>query len=58
MPDDDKANEKFMKCRNDTCDSITVVEVPYAEGTRMYRCTKCGHTRPVQVGGQMDINRL
>lgn len=58
MPDDDKANEKFMKCRSGTCDSITVTEVQYMEGTRMYKCTKCGDMRPIQVGGQMDINKL
>lgn len=50
--------EKFMKCRNGTCESITAVEVPYVEGTRMYKCTKCGDMRPIQVGGQMDINKL
>jgi hypothetical protein len=50
--------EKFMKCRQGTCESITAIEVPYVEGTRMYKCTKCGNMTPVQVGGQLDINRL
>jgi len=55
---DQPSEEKFMKCNNGSCDSITVTEIPYVEGTRMYKCTKSGHMRPVQTGGQMDINRL
>jgi hypothetical protein len=58
MPDQDAPPEKFMKCRNGSCESITVTEVPYVQGTRMYKCTKCSHMTPVQLGGQMDINQL
>lgn len=48
----------FMKCQNPKCDSIQVVEIAYAEGTRLYRCVKCNMHRPIQVGGKMDMRHL
>lgn len=49
------SNTISMKCSNSKCPSITAVELPYKEGTRLYRCTKCNHTRAVQVGGKSPI---
>jgi ribosomal protein S27E len=48
----------FMKCTNPKCDSIQVVEVAYAPGTRLYRCVKCNTSRTVRVGGKMDMQHL
>lgn len=48
-----------MRCRNERCDSIEAVEVPVESlphaGHRVYRCLKCGHTRPLSVGGHLNI---
>jgi hypothetical protein len=48
----------YMKCKNPKCDSIQVVEIAYAPGTRLYRCVKCSMPHPVQVGGKMDLRSL
>lgn len=57
-----KANDErprhFMKCRNAKCDSIEVVEMKYAAGTRLYQCVKCKRSFPVMVGGKMDLRLL
>ena len=48
----------FMKCHNAKCDSIQAVEIPYAAGTRLYRCVKCKNSFAIRVGGKMDIRHL
>jgi len=48
----------FMKCRNQRCASIEVVEVKYAQGTRLYRCVKCNQHVAIPVGGKMDLRAL
>lgn len=61
MTDPTKKPEKppvFMKCRNPKCDSIQSVEVPYAVGSRLYRCVKCNNSFVVRVGGKMDLRQL
>lgn len=46
-----------MKCRNPNCDSITAVEIKLqGQGSaRLYRCTKCGATRSITVGGSVEL---
>jgi hypothetical protein len=46
-----------MKCKNQSCDSITAIEIkhPGSPGMRMYRCTKCHATRGINVGGSVDF---
>jgi hypothetical protein len=60
VPSQDPKSEKrvFMRCKNPKCESIEVVEIAYAPGTRLYRCVKCNMHHPVQVGGKMDMRHL
>jgi hypothetical protein len=46
-----------MKCKNQNCDSITVVEVqvPGNPGRHMYQCTKCKHMWGILTGGGVDL---
>ena len=42
-----------IKCRGRNCTSITATEIKIegGGGLRVYRCTECGRTLPVNVGG-------
>lgn len=45
-----------LKCRNPKCKSITATEIKIPnKSQRIYRCTKCGHTWTISVGGNIDI---
>lgn len=45
-----------MKCRNPKCKSITSTEIRLPnKSQRVYRCTKCGYTWTINVGGFLDI---
>jgi hypothetical protein len=48
-----------MKCADSKCASIeaTEIKVEVAEhvGQRVYRCTKCGRTRSLNIGGHINI---
>ena len=48
-----EVKELNMKCKNPKCDSITATELKIGAqpGTHVYRCTKCGHTHRVALGG-------
>lgn len=47
-----------IKCKNPKCDSITMVEMPYKPGSRLYSCVKCRWPLAVTVGGKMDVRQL
>lgn len=46
-----------MKCKNQRCDSIsaTVMMIPGSNSLRIYRCTKCGASHEVNVGGAVSF---
>jgi transposase-like protein len=46
-----------MKCKNPSCDSISVVEVhlPNNPGRHLYRCVKCHTSWGVMTGGSVDL---
>lgn len=56
-----KANEPpklAMKCRNEACDSMYVIEIaPHGSAghRRLYQCVKCRRTFGVGTGGNIDI---
>lgn len=53
-----KLEEKVinMKCRNRKCTSITATEIKIQnKSQRVYRCTECGNTWFINVGGNIDI---
>lgn len=52
QPDPNVVN---MKCRNRKCKSITATQIKVPSQQRVYRCTKCGHTWSIVVGGNIDI---
>ena len=50
-----------MKCRNPTgkCQCMTAVIIFHpSKSTRLYQCTKCKHTWPISVGGEVNLNGL
>ncbi len=61
MPDEPKTMKDLpvhnMHCKNQSCDSMQVVELPYPArtGTHLYRCIKCNTTWGVPTGGSVDI---
>lgn len=45
-----------LKCRNPKCNNISATEIKIPNASqRIYRCTKCGHTWTITVGGQINI---
>ena len=46
-----------MKCKNEGCDSIEVIEVqtPPGTGRHVYSCVKCHTTWGVLTGGGIDL---
>lgn len=48
-----EVKELNMKCKDPKCDSITAEEMKIGAqpGTHIYRCTKCGNTHRVTLGG-------
>lgn len=52
-----------MRCEDAKCDSIEATEIQIFEqargapspSQRVYRCTKCGRTRSVNVGGHISL---
>lgn len=61
MADQEEKKTIHLKCRNPSgkCESIVAEEIPIpAGGVRMYRCVKCGHSWPINVGGQANLNAL
>jgi ribosomal protein S14 len=46
-----------MRCKNNGCDSIEVVEmqIPGNAGRHIYRCVKCHTTWAVVTGGAVDL---
>lgn len=49
-----EVKEVNMRCKNHPkCNSITATELKIGAqpGTHIYRCTKCGHTHRVTLGG-------
>lgn len=53
----EEPKQHHMKCKNQNCDSITVVEVnlPNNAGRHMYRCVKCHTSWGVLTGGSVDL---
>lgn len=53
-PKDDVVN---MSCRNPKCDSITakILNINAAPGNHVYRCTECGYTKGIAVGGAVNF---
>ena len=61
MEQNPQENTVSLKCKNPThqCPSITAVEIKQPnKAVRLYRCVKCNYTRPITVGGQLDLNQL
>jgi hypothetical protein len=55
-----KEEEKplLLACRNKRrkCDSMTATKLDTGPGgPRMYRCTECGHTWTINVGGAVNL---
>ena len=46
-----------IACRAPKCKSITatVLNINAAPGTHVYRCTECGYTKGVTVGGVVNF---
>ena len=53
----DKPAEVLMRCKNQSCDSISAIEItpPNQGGARLYQCVKCKRTHGVQVGGAFEL---
>ncbi len=56
-PQAEPPKKHFMRCKNQNCDSIEVVEVqmPNNPGRHLYRCVKCHTSWGVSTGGSIDL---
>jgi hypothetical protein len=57
VPNKEKPAEVLMRCKNESCGSITAIEItpPNLGGARLYQCVKCKRTHGIQVGGAFEL---
>lgn len=53
----DEPETHHMKCRNPKCGCMTATEMKIGggPGQHVYRCTKCGHSWGVALGGYVGF---
>ncbi len=57
VPQSKPDNVVLMKCKSETCDSMSavVVDISSDPHQRMYRCVKCHRSTGINVGGPFNF---